>query len=937
MSQAYNEDETRVDFIDPFFEALGWAVQDKAGYIDLYRDVVRGRTIETGGAPDYSFRIGGVTKFFVEAKKPSVNLREAGNPAYQLRRYAWSAKLPLSILTNFREFAIYDCRIKPSFSDRASTGRIKYITYDEYPKRWDEIAEQFSKEAIMRGSFEAFVRSEKGKRGTAEVDDEFLREMESWRELLARDIAFHNKDLSVRELNFAVQMILDRIVFLRICEDRGIEPLGQIKGLLEGKNTYARLLKIYRRADERYNSGLFHFSREKGRRDPDELTPKLIISSKTLSIIIKSLYYPHSPYEFSVVSADILGGVYERFLGKIITLTSGHRARVEEKPEVKKAGGVYYTPSYIVNYIVKNTVGKLCEGKTPRQIEKLRVLDPACGSGSFLLGAYTFLLNYHRDWYLKDGPEKHNRKIYQGDRGEWFLTTQEKKRILLNNIFGVDIDSQAVEVAKLNLLLKVLEGENQETLKKQLKLFRERALPDLDKNIKCGNSLIGTDFLADHPEMSDEETKRVNPFDWETAFPEVFAEGGFDAVIGNPPYVRVRIFKELNPQQAAYLESHYRCAKHVWDVFLLFYEQAIRLVRQGGRTAFILPIQVLHQPNCESLRNILVNETSIVSVVDLSRIKIFSGATVKNCILVCEKEKRSKNMVELWHPTLPDQIFRPPIRKWPQKDILENPSHSLKIDLLGPKKHLCERLRMNSWNLGDLYYATFGLRSCAKGKGKGGKERLITTDSDAPNAKPYLEGRDIERYATHPTGRFIRYIPSEMYSPRTPELFEHEKIISQSMLSRAQLIATLDSSGYYVEQSLVCIVPHGVLTEKAPPATLPLKFLLGVINSRLESFYFSTYIIDYSLGGGLIHATPGSHAKLIIPKSPPDSKVKLVVSLVEKMLDLHKQLAEARTPNEKERLQRQIDATDREIDALVYELYGLTEEEIRIVEEGTGR
>ncbi|MDA8238820.1 MAG: hypothetical protein M0Z67_00450 [Nitrospiraceae bacterium] len=294
---------------------------------------------------------------------------------------------------------------------------------------------------------------------------------------------------------------------------------------------YRRLFQIFRNADERYNSGLFHFENEKTRHEsPDDLTPSLDIDDKTLKEIIRRLYYPESPYEFSVLPADILGQVYEQFLGKVIRLTAGHRAIVEEKPEVRKAGGVYYTPTYIVDYIVKNTVGKLLnpdgydapvipakagiqsetldprlheddkpiKTMTPKEVSKIRILDPACGSGSFLLGAYQFLLDWHRDWYVNNVPQKwaagKNPVVYQAQGGDWHLTTAEKKRILLNNIYGVDIDSQAVEVTKLSLLLKVLEGENNQTLERQLRFFHERALPDLGDNIKCGNSLIGPDF-----------------------------------------------------------------------------------------------------------------------------------------------------------------------------------------------------------------------------------------------------------------------------------------------------------------------------------------------------------------------------------------------------------------------------------------------------------
>jgi predicted type IV restriction endonuclease len=488
-SDQYNEAQLREEFLNPFFAALGWDMFNEKGYADAYKEVIHEDALKIGGrtkAPDYCFRAGGgMRSFFVEAKKPSVDIGEAAGPAFQLRRYAWSAKLPLSILTDFEEFAVYDCRIRPEKTDKAPTARAIYLRYTEYFDRWDELAGLFAPEAIRRGSLERFVSSKKMKRGTAEVDAAFLEEMEAWRTELARNLALRNSDLASRDLNFAVQRTIDRMVFLRICEDRGIEPYGTLQALQNAPHIYARLGELFRRADDRYNSGLFHFTPEKERPEPpDELTLGLSIDDKPLRSILERLYYPESPYEFSVFPAEILGQVYEQFLGKVIRLTEGHQARVEEKPEVRKAGGVYYTPAYIVDYIVKHTVGALLgEGSddgraagaenrfagsitksfTPNQTAKLRIIDPACGSGSFLLGAYGYLLNWHRDWYVADDPEKHARsrspKLYRGPAGDWRLTTAEKKRILLNNIYGVDSDPQAVEVTKLSLLLKVLEQQ----------------------------------------------------------------------------------------------------------------------------------------------------------------------------------------------------------------------------------------------------------------------------------------------------------------------------------------------------------------------------------------------------------------------------------------------------------------------------------------------
>jgi hypothetical protein len=240
-SPSYNETQLRREFLDPFFTALGWDVDNRAGWAEAYKEVIHEDAIKIGGftkAPDYCFRVGGNRKFFVEAKKPAVDIRQDTSPAFQLRRYAWSAKLPLSVLTDFEEFSVYDCRIKPSAADKASAGRVRYFTYAEYSEKWEELASVFSKDAVLKGSFDKYAETTRSKRGTAEVDAAFLQEIETWRDLLARNLAIRNPRLSQRELNFAVQRTIDRIIFLRICEDRGIEPEGREKGRMKGSRWY---------------------------------------------------------------------------------------------------------------------------------------------------------------------------------------------------------------------------------------------------------------------------------------------------------------------------------------------------------------------------------------------------------------------------------------------------------------------------------------------------------------------------------------------------------------------------------------------------------------------------------------------------------------------------------------------------------------------------
>jgi len=582
-----NETELRREFLDKFFTALGWDVANEKGYDELGKEVVHEFSVDVAGQQkkaDYAFRVGRGEKFdfLVEAKKPSVKIESSQEAAFQIRRYGWSAKLPINILSDFEHFAVYDCRTKPSYNDKASMGRIMLIHYKDYVSRWNEIVEIFSPEAVRKGSFAKYAESMKGKKGTADVDDAFLQEIERWRELLAKNIALRNDDIDIAGLNYSVQMTIDRIVFLRICEERGIEPENQLLEIVNRDGIYSELCELFKRADTKYNSGLFHFKNEKEIVSrPDDLTLSLEIDDKVLKDIISNLYYPKSPYAFLYIPSDILGQVYERFLGKVIRLTAGHSAKVEEKPEVRKAGGVYYTPTYIVDYIVKNTVGKLVEKKSPKDVASLKIVDPACGSGTFLLGAYQFLLDWHLNWYVENEPEKAEKskaivKVGDGYR----LTTAKKKEILLNNIHGVDIDAQAVEVTKLSLLLKVLENASG-----QLGLGMERVLPDLGNNIKCGNSLIGYDYFEGQLLPSEEERIRVNPFNWKREFSETFSHGGFDVVIGNPPWISLsgKFGAEIYPpKQIEYLVQNYHGNTYMPNMYEYFVSQGLNLVRQNG-------------------------------------------------------------------------------------------------------------------------------------------------------------------------------------------------------------------------------------------------------------------------------------------------------------------------------------------------------------------
>jgi hypothetical protein len=963
VSPSYNETQIRREFIDPFFNALGWDIDNKQGTAEAYKDVVHEDAIKIGSAtkaPDYSFRIGGTRKFFVEAKKPAVNIKDDVAPAFQLRRYAWSAKLPVSILTDFDELAVYDCRIKPSKTDKSSTARIKYLTYKDYISHWEEIHSIFSHDAVWKGSFDKYVVGTKGKKGTDEVDDAFLKEIESWREVLARNFALRNSKLTVRELNFAVQRTIDRIIFLRICEDRGIETYGTLQALVNGERIYKRLCELFQRADERYNSGLFHFAEERGRPEsPDTFTLDLKIDDKPLKDIISGLYYPDCPYEFSILPADILGQVYEQFLGKVIRLTAGHQAKVEEKPEVKKAGGVYYTPTYIVDYIVKNTVGKLVEGKTPKQIAALRVLDPACGSGSFLIGAYQYILDWHHEWYTKDSPEHwstgKNATLYAGSGGAWRLTTAERKRILLNNIYGVDIDSQAVEVTKLSLLLKVLEGENEQTINQQLKMFHERALPDLGSNIKCGNSLMGPDFFEGRLIVDRDERNRINAFDWKSEFKEIMDAGGFDAVIGNPPYIRMEEFKALK----SYLIGHYKSHSERADFLFYFVERSIGLLSHAGRFGMILSNSFARSEAGEALRSVIASSTCIENIVEFGDFLPFSGATVYPLILIAAKGESTDGTVDFVEqselPAVGSATWSVKMQL-PRNDFGSGQWVFEEYSMSSLRKRILSQFPPLKEVYGEVRRGVVTGLNEAFIIDQSTRKVLLANDSAIESLiKPYIGGRDIDRYEYNWNSQWLLYIPHGMDVGKGSAVVKHLAAYRKELEGRAT-----SQAWYELQQPQSAYVP---LFEKAKIAFPDMSrypkfcldrqgmyfsntvyfvsseslYLLGLLNSKLLWFFVRGFanalrggLWRFRLFSGHVERLP---IRTIDYSQPEERKLENeFVGLVQSVIRLHGESSAAKTDQEKTALQRQIDDTDKQIDALVYELYGLTEEEIRIVE-----
>ena len=629
-------------------------------------------------------------------------------------------------------------------------------------------------------------------------------------------------------------------------------------------------------------------------------------------------------------------------------MTSGGMVKIEEKPEVRKAGGVYYTPTYIVDYIVKNTVGKMLEenpidvnaivdftvkskSKSAKKKElapSIRILDPACGSGSFLLGAYNYLLQSYLQEYSKDAEKvlsRSNLFIYQISTGVYALTTHERKRILLEHIYGVDIDEQAVEVAKLNLMLKCLEGE----AGTNLKLSVERILPDLSDNIKCGNSLIGTDF---NDGLFSADDKKINPFDWSAEFPNIMksGKGGFDVVIGNPPY-GAYFTDEMTP----YLKTFYKTHVFRGESYMVFIEKAVSLLRNKGLFGYIVPDTYLNLAFTKPLRNHLLQNSEIKEIILLPS-NVFESATVDTTLLFVRKSAVKEPFIEsqvavkvfdkrfkISTLTEPKKTFSVSTKDWHTSD-----SFNLQTD--NDEAVIISRIEKTNNRIAEYCELYSGIKSYEVGKGTPPQTEEIRdkkpfTSEKKKNDKwsPLFDGKHIGRYKLYwDKNNWISY-GSWLAAPRDPENFIGEKILIRKIIGD-RLICT------YVPYTSYCNTLLFVLKIKNNDV-LGYPYLLGILNSKFIAWYFRKKF-QISIEDTFPQIMIRDILQFPIPILNNLNLQKKIVSLVDRMLTLNKELPQAKTPQSRTQVERQIAHTDNEIDRLVYELYGLSEEEIKVVE-----
>ncbi len=984
-SPNYQEAEARKDFIDKLFVALGWDVNHDY-QMNPYEQEVRVEKAQrqqnsiSQKRADYAFYTSPNYKdvrFFVEAKKPSVGLRHQDH-YFQTVRYGWNANTPVAVLTDFEEFHIIDCRYKPNI-DYIFNGQHKQYHYTDFrdKEKFAEIYWLFSHEAVLNNSLEKYAETlgrPKGKSvqktlfklETHAIDESFLYYIDSLRENLAKAFKKNNPALNSEELTEATQRTVDRLVFIRFLEDKLIEPINHVS---EWKN-WKDFISDCRKLDVKYNGVVFK---------------SLFIDNASFSGAEEQMFKDicadisnlNTPYDFNYIPIHILGSIYERFLGKIVRATD-KRVFIEEKPEVRKAGGVYYTPKYIVDFIVLDTVGKLIRNKTPKEIDLLHFADIACGSGSFLISVYDCLLDYHKKYYvekLKDKIEIDKRSEDYGNveyrDNQWILTLKRKQEILLNNIYGVDIDPQAVEVTQLSLFLKMLEDETvSSTQIKQGTLF-SKVLPDLAKNIICGNSLINTDILSDQL-FSFEEEKKLNPLNYSASFSSIMKSGGFDAIVGNPPYVRIQHLQETSPISVTYFSNHYKSGgSGNYDLYVLFIEKAFNTIKEKGLLGYIVPNKFFNTDYGRNLRGLLSDKQLVSKIIDFGHTQIFQSATTYTCLLFLSKIKKSyfkyKKIADI-NDLLNDEYVEIDLGKitadaWSFANKVEDEILAkLNIDSFPLIDLPCSISRGSSTGNDKIFILEKKGDVYINGYGK------IVDIEEAILKKP-IYATDFKRYQFNRKGNYYLIFPynmdnekSELYDEKVlrmqfPKTFQYLNSNKKLLEERKQFqnwYAYSAPRSLKLHDNADIVIPlladHGMfskLPENKSDYTLMASggfsitienesyrpnYILALINSKL--LYWQLQKLSNVFRGGWITCTKQYFSQLFIKKINKHNKATYdkILVITEQMILAKKQILLAKTERDKEFLSNKCNSFDAEIDLLVYELFGLTVEEIQIIE-----
>ena len=639
----FNETQVRNEFLDPLFEILGWDIRNSAGKNTNEREVLLEEPLKANAAshtkkPDYTFRLFGERKFFLEAKKPCVHIEREDDSAKQVRRYGFTAGLKISVLSNFEHLYIYDTSYPVEQNDTRVKAIVREYKYTDYEDAAEELLEYLGKESVYSGHFDEVWSEIEANVNHKSVDELFLQQINNWRLMLGKEILNCNPEIEMEELGDVVQSYINKILFLRVCEDRNIETYQSLLQIAD-HSSYQELIAKFKAADSRYNSGLFE----------EKLSAEIIgnVSSSFWSIICE-LYFPQSPYSFAVLSSDILGKIYEIFLSQRLAVVDGQLSIVN-KPE-NEDRDIVTTPNFIVREILRQTMKENLAHLTDKQILSLKCADIACGSGAFLLETFQILCDALVDFYTVNDKSK----LIQTDVNTFKLKFEVKRNVLKSCIYGVDKDFNAVEACKFGLLLKLLEGEDDSTI-----ASFHPVLPNLDDNIFYGNSLL------ESSDVPGNQVEEINPFD--------FGERKFHYIIGNPPYMKTEDIKVFTPKEHKLYPKRYKSAYKQYDKYFLFVERAFKLLKEDGAMGYIVPSKFMKVGAGKELRNYISSNKSIKAITSFGAHQVFSDKSTYSCIIILQnKENDSFTYSEV------DSLA-----KWKVRDLTSFSENKRNISRLG--------------------------------------------------------------------------------------------------------------------------------------------------------------------------------------------------------------------------------------------------------------
>ena len=611
---SYQESEARSEFIDPFLELLGWDVSNRAGLIFSAREVLREESQRaennTGKKPDYTLRVAGHKKFFIEAKKPSVDILTHKPSIFQARSYGYTAGHPIVVLINFRNISIFDTTGIPNEDDAVDAYRLFSCSVDELTKKFQRLEELIGKKSVSDNEwYKEFGSFDPGKQSP--VSEFLIERISKWKIQIAADVFSRNEDITAETLEFLVQKLINRLLFVRMCEDRGIE--GEKFLINQTSVDDFDVLDFFKKLDDRYNSGLFnrtHLATE----------PCVLVSSQLVKSIVENLYAPYSPFSFSVLGAELLGLVYEYALTEHLVIdrsSISNPIKLEKKEEYLRRD-VVATPQELVDRAVAKGLSNL-------SVAQPKILDFAIGSGRFLISAFNQYMNILVEQRLTDSIAGSLEKI--GD-DRWKLPFSEKSYLLSHCFFGIDIDSNAVEVAKFSLLVNLLEDENISTLPRG-----QRILPNLDQNIVHGNTLVSS-----LPGVSVEALLRTVPFERS----EIGMPSKFDFIIGNPPYMKTEDMKKLNEEEFQYLKREYRFSHQQFDKYMPFIEFALNTLSESGVSALIVPNKWLTNSSGTIMRDYLLTNQELLEISNFKHLRVFEDKDIYICSLILGKNTSGK-------------------------------------------------------------------------------------------------------------------------------------------------------------------------------------------------------------------------------------------------------------------------------------------------------